>query len=70
VELSQKIPSTLQFFRQKQVYSVVKRPNIPVFGGKKPSLREGIKGMGILENAIMPEPIKLDHLKRICYDDF
>jgi hypothetical protein len=39
--------------RQKQVYSVVKRPNIPVFGGKKPSRREGIKRMGILENAIL-----------------
>jgi putative SOS response-associated peptidase YedK len=39
--------------RQKQVYSVVSRPNIPVFGGKKPSRREGIKGMGILENAII-----------------
>jgi hypothetical protein len=38
--------------RQKQVYSVVLQPNIPVFGGKKPSRREGIKGMDILENAI------------------
>jgi hypothetical protein len=38
--------------RQKQVYSVVKRSNIPVFGGKKPSRREGIKGMGILEKAV------------------
>jgi hypothetical protein len=49
--------------RQKQVYSVVKRPNIPAFGGKKPSRREGIKEMGILENAI--ERIWVAHSWRI-----
>jgi hypothetical protein len=36
----------------KTGYSVVKRPNNLFLAKKKPSRREGTKGMGILETAI------------------